>query len=257
MGFRVFGRNRQFGIPLGLLSGGTYAQQLLYIDRANLVAGWDQSETSGTVAADSSGNGLNATYAASIALNAATFPDGTPAPLFDATADVITLPVAGLDAPFDPTVGTLLIWLKVRAASVWTDGVSRVAFELGADASNRIYFNKPTNANRFDMFYVAGGTSKQVVQTSFSPTTWTCFAITWNKANDQVKMYSNGVQVSSTLTGLGVWSGALSSNFSAIGNFSSAGGANFWDGYSKYAKLWKSELTAAQIAQTVPASFLV
>ena len=256
MGFRVFGRNRRFGMLLGLQDSTTYAQRLLNIDRANLVAGWDQSETSGTVAADSSGNGLNATYAASITLNAAAFADGTPMPLYDANADVVTLPVATLDSPFDPTLGTLMIWLKVRAASVWTDGVSHFAIELGADASNRIFISKSATNNTLSLSYRAGGAA-QTKNITYSATSLTAIHITWNKTSDRVRFYLNGAQDGADLGSMGVWSGALSNLWTAMGNFISSGGANYWDGYLKYAKLWKSELTAGQIAQTVPASFLV
>lgn len=248
--------NRDAVNMLLLMNSGTYANQVNNLDRANLVAGWDQSETSGTTATDSSGNGLNATYAAGITLNAATFPDGTPMPFYDATGDVVTLPVATLDAPFDPTIGTLMIWLKVRAASVWTDGVAHFAIELGADASNRIFISKSGTNNTLALSYRAGGAA-QTSNITYSATTLTAVHITWNKASDRVRFYVNGTQNGADATGMGVWSGALSNLWSAMGNFISSGGANFWDGYLKYSKLWKSELTAAQIAQSVPASFLV
>ena len=73
-------------------------------------------------------------------------------------------------------------------------------------------------------------------------------AITWNKAQDRVRAVLNGVQAGADMTTLGVWVGALANGFSAIGNFTSAGGANFWDGYIKYVGLWNTELTVAEIA---------
>ena len=230
-----------------LMSNAGYRQRLLSMYPANLIGLWSLSETSGTVAADSSATGANGTYAASITLNATTFLDGTPAPLFDANADVITLPVATLDGPFDPTLGTLVGWYKVRAASVWTDGVSRIATSLGNNASNRVFPAKNSTANLLNFDYIAGGTTEERTA-AFSSTDWFHMAITWNKAQDRVRAILNGVQAGADMTTLGVWVGALANGFSAIGNFTSTGGANFWDGYIKYVGLWNTELTVAEIA---------
>lgn len=254
----IFGFPHVFGAPSGSQSPSapTYLQVVEGTAAANRVGIWPLSESSGTNAADISGNGFNGTYNANVTLNAITFPDGSPAPLFDATTDLVALPSASLDAPFDGAAGTLAIWLKVRAAGVWTDGVSRIGLSFGADANNRIYFNKPTVNNRFDMFYAAGGTIEQSANTSFSPTRWIHALVTWDKAADEVKFYLDGAQVGATFTGLGVFAGALANGFTAIGNFTQSGGAFFWDGYAKYAAAWNRALTAAEVAALVPSSFL-
>lgn len=254
----IFGFPHVFGAPSGSQSPSapTYLQIVEGTAPANRVGFWPLSESSGTSAADISGNGFNGTYNANVTLNAITFPDGSPAPLFDATTDLVALPSVLLDAPFSGAAGTLAVWLKVRAASVWTDGVSRSPLSFGVDASNRIFFNKPTNNNRFDMFYIAGGTSEQSANTSFSPLRWFHTVITWDSAVDQVKFYIDGAQVGVTATGLGVFAGTLANGFTAIGNFTQSGGAFFWDGYAKYAVAWNRALTAAEVAPLVPSSFL-
>lgn len=235
----------------------SYSEFVAALAPSNLVALWPLSETSGSVANDISGGGFNGTYNANITLNAITFSDGTPVPLFDASTDVIALPSASLDTPFNGAAGTMAAWLKVRAASVWTDGVSRAPFSFGVDASNRIFFNKPTVNNRFDVFYIAGGTSKQSANTSFSPSRWFHIAITWDKAADQVKVFIDGVQVGPTFTGLGTFAGTIVNGFTAIGNFTQSGGAFFWDGYIKYPVLWNKALTPAEVAALVPPGFLI
>lgn len=225
------------------------------IESLGAFALWPLSETMGTRAADEIG-GFNGTYSASVGLNAVQFPDGTPAPLFDAAEDVIAIPNAALDTPFNPALGTMGVWLKARASSVWTDGVSRIAYSVGVDANNRIFFNKTTTSNRFDVFYVAGGTSKQIATTSFNPTTWFHSVITWDVTSDEVKAYINGIQSGSTLNTLGTWAGALS-DFTAIGNFRQVGGANFWDGYVKYPFLASRVFTPAEIAKAANPAFMV
>lgn len=231
----------------------TYAN---YIASLGAFALWPLSETTGTNADDPIG-GFDGTYAAGITLHAATFPDSSPAPLFDATDDVIAIPSVSLDTPFDGAIGTMAGWVKVRTSSVWTDATSRIVLSMGVDANNRIYFNKTAANNRFDMFYAAGGTSKQIANTSYSPSRWFHAAITWSKSADQVKFYLDGVQVGSTLTGLGVWAGTLANGFTAVGNFTQSGGAFFWDGYIKYPFVANRVFSAAEIASLVPASYLV
>lgn len=238
-----------------LLSGSktTYTQML---QQTAPFAMWPLSETSGTNADDPIG-GFDGTYAAGITLKGTTFPDGSPAPLFDATGDVITLPSASLDTPFDGAVGSMGCWLKARNAGVWSDGVSRIPFSVGADAANRIFLNRSTVTDRTDMFYRANNVNKSNLVTSFNPARWFHMLITWDKNADQVKFYVDGVQSGSTATSLGVWADTIANSFTALGNYTSAGGAFFWDGYIKYPALWNRVLTPTEVAGLVPPSFLV
>lgn len=221
------------------------------------IAYWPLNELTGSVANDISGNGFHGTYN-NVSLNATTFPDGSPAPLFDASNERVSLPVAGLDTPFDPANFTMACWLRVRAASVWSDGVSRIPFSVGADASNRNFGNKPTVVDRFDASHRAGaGAAKAAIVTSYSPVTWFHFAITVNTTADEVRIYNDGVEnVTSPLTGLDTWAGALVDGFTAIGNFTGAGGGNFWDGYIKHCAIWDRALAPQEVASLVPAAFL-
>lgn len=228
--------------------------QQIVLDTAPF-AYWPLSETTGTQATDIVG-GFHGTYN-NVTLGAVNFPDGTLAPLFDANNERISLPAASLDTLFDPTKGSLAYWVRVRASSVWTDGVSRIPVEFGVDANNRIFNAKSSVNNRFDWSYIAGGTSELSIVTSFNPTTWFHIVITWDKTADQVKAYLNGSQNNVTLTTLGTWSGTLATGFTAIGNFSSAGGPNFWDGYIKHVAVYNKVLSTGEIAALAPARFLV
>lgn len=242
---------------LTLLGGGavSYGQQIRNVETSSIIESYPLSETSGTAAIGAK-NGFNGTYSANVALNVITFPDGTPAPLFDANSEHIQLPAASLDTLWaDGIEGTLFAWLKVSAVGVWTDGVSRAPGGIGFDLSNRVVFNKPSSANRLNMEHIAGGTTKQIAVTSFSPTAWFSAAITWNKALDRVRGYINGVQQGADATALGVMStSALTNSFSQI---SSSSTTFYWPGYIKYWTIWSKELTAAQLLALSPVVYQV
>lgn len=237
-------------------SGATpYTDQVL---ATSPFAYWPLSETSGTQAADVAG-GFHGTYN-NVTLNAATFPDGTPAPLFDASNERVALPAVSLDTPFDPLSGSMACWLRVRVAGVWSDGVLRAGLSVGADANNRIFVNKSDSffsPNIVQLNYRAGGTVETKNISAYQPTTWFHLALTWDKTGDTVRFYLNGTENTPASTTLGTWAGTLATTFTAIGNISSAGGANFWDGYIKHCALWNRVLTPAEIATLVPADFLV
>ncbi len=233
------------------------AGYLGYILATRPFAYWPLSEVSGTQATDVAG-GFHGTYN-NVTLNATLFPDGTPAPLFDASNERVALDATALDTPFDPLVGTMACWLRVRVAGVWSDGVLRAPFSAGANANNRIFVNKGDfffSPNIVQLNYRAGGTVEAKSISSYQPTTWFHLALTWDKTGDTVRFYLNGAENTPASTSLGTWSGTLATAFTAIGNINSAGGANFWDGYIKHCALWNRVLTPAEIASLVPAPFL-
>lgn len=247
--FPVFGQT--FGRALGQNGGGgvpivSMASRIAAL--SGVVGYWKAGDPSGTAAVDSSSTGANGLYAGAYTLDQSGIGDGSRSTLFSGGRISLAAPIIPLNLVFNPLKGTLFSWLKVTSASVWTDSTLRVPFEIGADANNRVFFSKTSNNNRFDLFYNAGGTSKQIANTSFSPVGWFSAAITWDKGADQMKGFINGLQVGSTLTGLGVWVGALSSSFSALANFTSAGGANAHSGYIAHAVLANEVWSAAEIA---------
>lgn len=237
--------------------GFNYGKYINLLKSTKPVCIWPLGESLGNKAKSLNGDLLKATYSSGITLNSTKFVDGTNAPLFDATGDVITFTVANLDIPFDPNVGTMLIWAKPRVSTVWTDGVTRMLFSIGSDANNRIFFTKSATNNTFDLSYRAGGSPKTHNQSTYNPNRWFCIAITWDKVSDRVKFYLDGIQVGLELSLLGTWTGSLTTSFSAIGNFTQAGGANFWDGYLKYPTLYNRVLTSTEIARLAPTNFLV
>lgn len=215
---------------------------------ANLIAYWKLGETSGTTADDSSATGADGVYSGTYTLGQTGIGDGSLSTLFTPTTGRVSLAatIATLDTPFDGAEGTLFAWAKVNAAGVWSDGASRFIASLGFNASNRIFLNKTQFANLATGTYVAGGTTEQIT-ISTSTTAWFSIAVTWKKAAEEVKCYFNGAQNGATAGTLGVWTGALASGSSAIGDSTSAGGVG-WSGNIAHVAAWKVALTAAEIA---------
>lgn len=216
---------------------------------------WPLNETSGTVADDKSSTGADGAYTGTVTLAQPGIGDSGVAPLFGGGRVSLAASVAALDTPFDPTLGTVLAWGRVPVASDWSAGATKVLLSFGVDANNRLFVNNDAPASRLIFSYRAGGVAKTVLH-SFSATTWFVVAMTWDKANDQVKCYVNGAQTGATQTGLGVWAGTLLSAFTGIACFNSGSSSNAWLGNEAHVALWKTRLSDAEIAALAPAGFL-
>lgn len=150
---------------------------------------------------------------------------------------------ATLNSNFSASQGTVEFWLKPRDISIWSDGNTRMLFKLGPDTSNTVTIQKEST-DALVLSYVAGGVTEQSSQT-ITPTDWTHLAMTWDKANEVVRYYINGILVETDTT-LGVWVGALSSSRTTIGN--NYNGSSAWDGSMDDVRIYNYARTPAQIA---------
>jgi hypothetical protein len=216
-----------------------YRDRLLSLREHNLIGLWPLDELAGTTAYDYSVYGHNGT-AANVTVDAINFNYRGVASYFNGKTSVITLPVADLDAPFDPTQLTFIIWAQIAAAQ-WADGTTDFLASLGADASNRVFLAK--NAGSLQWSYRAGGTVENLVLDVGAPTVWFCVGITVNKTADRVRWFYNGLQQGADETGLGVWVGALFNGFTAIGDGTGAGGGLPAHGNLAYCAIWNTELS--------------
>src|SRR5260221_339585 len=141
---------------------------------------------------------------------------------FDGSNDNVNIYSTDLNGTLNPSEGSLVVWAKVSGAGVWTDGVTRYVASIQVDGNNNIILRKSSGSNLFSLIYDANGTSSRIDDSSFSPTGWEQYVITWSKSNDQVKAYVNGAQLGSTLTGLGTWVGNFSSTQAVIGSISTS-----------------------------------
>jgi hypothetical protein len=219
------------------------------------IALWPLSETSGTSAADATGNGYTGTYS-NVTLNSTTFPDGTAAGLWvPASSSVVTTYSAGLATAINKQEGTFACWMRVRAASVWTDSTLRWIYEGYADTSNRLDMWKPVASNSLSFQHIAGGTARGYT-TTVSATAWFHIALTWSTTGSAVRCYLNGANVGGNLGAPGTFAGAVSSFSMELGRFAAIGAAS-WDGNMKYMGIWNRALTPAEVATLAPAPFLV
>ena len=223
--------------PLGAPSDTiTYAQGVLAI--ANLLAYWKLDETSGTSAADASGNGYTGTYSGAT-LNNTAGPGGSMgnAPSFDGVNDRVTLPTL---TGFSPSEGTLSIWCKVSGSGVWTDATNRAAMWAGVNSNNRYSVLKPTTNNTFRFVEVAGASSNTYNHT-LSSTAWFHIAYSW-KSTGNVIAYVDGSQVDSRAY-TGTWSGTVYTGEIGAQNFSSI----WWSGWLAHVAIYTRQLSASEI----------
>jgi hypothetical protein len=176
---------------------------------------------------------------------------GTPLKLarrYDGGSTFTNIYSAELNSMFNPEKGSIVCYAKVANAGVWTDGSTRFAVELEADANNRIIINKQSTANDMALFYIAGGTTKvRVINTNTLD--FMMLVLTWDTVADEAIVYFNGVQQGAILTGLGTWVGNLLSTKCVIGA-ENITPVNVWNGdISQTIKLYSEPLPASYVAE--------
>ena len=235
-----------FAPPLQGNAGQTYAQKVLDIQTANLIGYWPLWEAAGVTAADQSAQANNGSYTG-VDLAQPGIGDGNTCPYFGGSGDYVNVYSAGLASDFNSQELTVALWVKVNAASFWTDAAYHYIIRLGADVANVISFDKQNTNNSLQLAYTAGGTTDQYYGTGHSDTGWIHLALTVSKAADQLKAYKNGSQIGATQTTLGAWVGSLASTLSVIGAQNTTPAA-VHNGYIAHVALWTMALDAAQIA---------
>lgn len=174
-------------------------------------------------------------------------PTGEPVPLWDGTSDYGNIYTAALAAAFNGAEGTIALWAKVSAAGVWTDGTTRRLINIRVNISNALSMSKSSVSGTISWAYAAGGIPLTIAAGSQSSLGWFHVALTWDKAADQFKAYLNGQQSGSTVTGLGIWAGALTATECAIGAFNTIPN-NVHSGYLSNVYISSKALTQPQIA---------
>lgn len=224
--------------------GQTYSQKILSTF-SGVYALYPLNETGVTTTALEIVNGYNGTLNGPT-LGAIAGPGASMgnAAFYDSLVDYCQLPAASLDGPFDPNLGTILIWGRVFNSGVWTDGATRYILSLGVDNSNRLRIQKDTTNNSISFTFFAGGVVA-ARSITISSTAWNCFGLTWNKTSNRIRAYLNGVQQGADLAYTGTWAGTLADAYCRICTLS---GAVYWHGYPSFLILSSAEATAAQMA---------
>lgn len=234
---------------LTLLSGGIVpmSARIPATQAANLIGYWKLGEPSGTAAVDSSATAADGTYTGTVTVGQPGIGDGSLAASFGGGRVSIATPLATLDGPFDPTLGSLVIWVLPLNAAFWTDGGFHVFAAMGADINNRLLLFKTNTNNTLSFLYTAGGVGANPTAAA-SLLTWFSMGMTWDKTANQLKAYLNGVQQGATQPITGVWAGALNSSWSAIASQSSGAASSVHSGSLAHCAMWKVALTAAEMA---------
>jgi len=148
----------------------------------------------------------------------------TSSALFDGSAGYANVYSAGLAADFNTEELTAAILVRMLSSTPWTDGNAHYFLRLGVDANNFISLWKSTSNNTLASDYRAGATVKQITVAAQADLDWFLLVMTVSKAADQYKLWkrspldgARGMQIGSTLTGLGTWSGALAASLCVLG----------------------------------------
>lgn len=172
--------------------GAEYLAKVLALPSASWVGGYPLNEGTDAVIVDASGNGRNGVYTG-ITWGADTSPWGEAVPFFDGLNDYGT--IAALVGTFDEDECTILGWAQVFNAGVWSDGITRRAFNIISDTSNELSSRKESGANQLSGQHRAGGVNDTVTKSSFSATDWYAFALRISATGSYTKFYINGTEV--------------------------------------------------------------
>jgi hypothetical protein len=214
------------------------------LNTSGLIAYLPLDDTSGTVAVDAK-NGYHGTYTNSPTLNAAGIGDcANKAVSFNGTSQYVQLSQASIDLVLNRNEGTMMGLAKAASAGVWTDGIFRYVFQIGADDANRFVLLK-ANGNNLFRCYMARNGAVRSIDATISETAYFNFTMTWSTAANQLIFYVKGIQVGAPSTVTGSVVGSLASGHTRIAaHFTTS---NSWSGNLSHLQLYNRALTAAEI----------
>ncbi len=206
------------------------------------------NETSGTIANDNSGNGLNVVID-SATLNKPGIGDGFTSMEFDGVSDFINIFSTPLESLWTPAETTIIIWVK---HDNWTTLNSERALVIaGLDvAGNIIDFQLTGVAGEFRVRrQVSGGANLSITQTGISGTDWHMAALTVSESNTLGRFYWDGVQVGGDIS-IGTWEATdLNNTLTIIGSQNTTPTANrLWVGNLAHGMIFNGAFTKTNIA---------
>jgi hypothetical protein len=164
---------------------------------------------------------------------------------FNGSSSVLNWYSTSLSSVFSLNSATICAWGKT---DTWADGSTRWLFAIGYLVGNdNIRIKKSNVINTVSAEVRLGGTITSINHT-YSATDWTHYAITVDVPGDAAKFYVNGVQVSTTATGIGTPNaGSLSSTYTAIGGTRGTSALDPWSGDISHVAYWDTVLSDAEI----------
>jgi large repetitive protein len=213
-------------------SAATYAQRLMAIQPANLRLYLPLNETSGTLANNPTGNGVNGSYSG-VTLNGLLSPDSLSAGAWDGVNDLVTVsdaPVLNMTSQM-----TIAAWVRLNAINNF-DGVVQKSDPGWASGGYGLYF-----AYGALHCWASDSYTKQA-EASFSISgQWVLLACTYDGAI--MRLYQNANQIASANFTTAI---APIAEPVLIG---SANGGSYLDGSVAHVAIWDTALTASEVAE--------
>ena len=216
---------------------------------AALLGHWRFDETSGTTAADSSGNGNNGTTSGSPTWVAGKFGNGLN---FDGVDDVVN---SGSGSTLDDLPAmTLAVWIK--ADTIGEGGFGRILQKGTGGAGGWRFLLRGTNQIEFTVDHATTDLQRVSATNAFSTGVWHHVVMTWSGSQTatDIKIYVDGVETSyaTTTNGSGSRVSESAANF-YIGNES--GTTRTFDGVLDDVRVYDGVLGASEVlalAQATP-----
>lgn len=232
------------GKPLSVGAGGigqaasvSYDQQILNLTPIVYYPLWDAVGATSAIDLMGLGNGTPS----NVTFGATGVAYGRTAASFNGTTSSINVYSAALNSVFDGNTGSMVVWGN---STDWANATLRALFSIFVNASNKIQIYCQSGLVTFS--HIAGGTTKTKQYQVFTGLTdFMRFTMTWG--GGEMVYYINDNPVSSALTGLGTFAGALSSSACMIGAL--LANTNVFTGSLAHAALFTRKLTAAEVIQ--------
>ena len=213
------------------------------------IAYWKLDETSGAVAADSSGNGRNGAYSASGLTLGGSFAPFV-APTFDGTNGIVNLYSVSIVGVTPTATGSIVLFARAG------DTASRAAILIGSGSQpvEQIRIARTGVALRTGERNDLGGAKVATESAALTVDLWEPLALTWGAG--VIRLYRNGVEVATGSGTFNPWFGGPSTSRWVVGGIATNSTANRWLGQIAHVALFSTVLSAADIAAIYAASGL-
>jgi len=192
---------------------------------------WPLDELTGVAVLDRSGTGLPDGTNTGATVGQPGIGDGATSYLFDGLNDYVNVFSPALAAVFDGAEGSILAWVKVFNAGVWSDGQYRYAIYPNVGVNDYWNVARSTGAGRMLDRIASGGVSKSSNLATGSPLGFVMHTLTVSETADEFKIY---------------WDATPKATHNGLGNFvnpitafliGAASGAPVWVWYGYIAKV--------------------
>jgi hypothetical protein len=219
----------------------TYVQKVVALAPSSLIRYLTYADTSGTTAADSSGNNRAGAYVGGVTLNQTGIGDGGTGVLLDGTTGYVNAFSAGEAGAINMNTLSILIWIRVLNAGVWTNTLDQYFCDVFVDTNNRIGILKINTNNTVEWFRVSAGVLTTSNIGSISTTGWLMLGlvVSGGIATPYVAGSSGGTLLAAPIVG---------SVTKDIAGAKAVDQSGKWNGYLAHYAIWNTALSAANMS---------